>query len=305
VFPILAIVEGQSNYEQVPIEDNEDAKQETKARPSPIEDGDALRSRPVTSSVRAMHRLLCSLGRWTSVFRGFGLLVFTTFCEVLIVSGFAFVPIVPSVVSQVIAALLVVQLQTVWVHSVIGTATSKSFRQRLTGFKTTFRATAIPTVLLQVATLISVASPIVVLHLLKVATEKPMGDFVEVPKLDNNPKNLWTMAVFLAVHAATYAVLCIPALVVLTRIQASLLPVDERTIVPVDRAFELEGSDDKGYLSMAAAFKSFKGSWTRLYKLYVKIAIINFLGQALLAVIMCLEFVFVMLIFAPKASPNA
>lgn len=297
VFPILAIVEGQSSYEQVPIEDHSEAKDATKAGLSPIEESDAPQSRPVTSSVRAMHRLLCSLGRWTSVFRGIGFLILWAFSETVVAFVISLVPIIPEVVSDLFASLLVVQLHTVWVHYIISATESKSFWHRLPSFKTVFRATAIPTLMLHAALEISIAAPVVLFHLLKIATEEPLAGLVEVPKLDNDAKKLWTVPVFLGVHVASLALLYIPAQVVLTRIQASMLPADERTIVAVDRAFGIEGSVDKGYLSMTEALKSCKGSWGRLYKLYVKISLINFAVETLIVLFTGLQFLAMSMIF--------
>lgn len=58
----------------------------------------------------------------------------------------------------------------------------------------------------------------------------------------------------------------IPAQVVLTRVQASLLPGGKKTIVPFDRTFGMEKARERGYLTLMEAWASISGyEWVHIY----------------------------------------
>lgn len=90
--------------------------------------------------------------------------------------------------------------------------------------------------------------------------------------------------------------LVVPANVVLTRVQASLLSDTEETIVPFDRSFggkvvpEIVGGS--GAIGMLDAWKTFDmQSRIRLIKAYVKVFVLQFLVTFVLVVIVVLQFV--------------
>ena len=86
----------------------------------------------------------------------------------------------------------------------------------------------------------------------------------------------WKAVVVFIVMAALRVFLAIPAHVVLTRVQASLLPEEDETIVAFDRSFrgrvEPAVVGGKGYVSPLDAWRTFsRASWVRLVKLYAKL----------------------------------
>lgn len=69
--------------------------------------------------------------------------------------------------------------------------------------------------------------------------------------------------------AVLYAIFVIPSLVVLIRVQASLLPDGERTVVPFDRTFGVQKVWTRGYLTTWESFRSVSlSSWGRVYWIF-------------------------------------
>ncbi|KAK8119471.1 uncharacterized protein PG998_004097 [Apiospora kogelbergensis] len=88
--------------------------------------------------------------------------------------------------------------------------------------------------------------------------------------------DVWKGIVVMVVMLLLTVFLTIPAHVVLTRVQASLLPEHDETIIPFDRSFQgtLEPAivGGHGFVSMKDAWNTFsRASWERLVKLYLKI----------------------------------
>lgn len=104
----------------------------------------------------------------------------------------------------------------------------------------------------------------------------PRGGFNE--PLDMDAIHAGFIIKFVIVTLVTVACsvfVIIPAYVVLVRVQASLLPVQQSTIIPFDRSFggnvEPEVVGGKGYATVTDAWVTFsKTSWRRLLTLYVK-----------------------------------
>ncbi|KAI0129653.1 hypothetical protein BJ170DRAFT_692327 [Xylariales sp. AK1849] len=289
VIPLLAIVESRSNYQRLSLHDDNDLGGDTKRQSTAIEH-DGSESRPVTSSLRATHQVLYSISGWRSLFRGLGCLMVVDTCRALLTFAVSFGSIIPSPIPDIIATLLLVQLSTVWLHLVITTPKAKSFSRRLPDFKTTFRATAIPNMIMLAAVEITVYAPELILRLIHVDTERPYIP-LEGPKIEGNVHGIWKVAIFFGVYLVAFAFLYIPAQVILARTQAALLSEEYETIVPFDRTFGVETAGGKQSLSVSEAWKSFSGSWGRLYKLYVKAAGINYAVQILVGLVIGLEFV--------------
>ncbi len=92
--------------------------------------------------------------------------------------------------------------------------------------------------------------------------------------------------------------LWIPASVVLTRVQASLLPDTEETIVPFDRSFggkivpEIVGGS--GAIGIIDAWKTFdRSSWIRLLKAYVKVFAMQFAVSVFFSIVLVLQLLLV------------
>jgi hypothetical protein len=204
-----------------------------------------------------------------------------------------FLPLIQigALLGALLAQLALAQLGAAWTHIVISSPSDKKFYQRLPPFKKTFEATCFPILAVWLANAVNFAIPALVGRAL--GLKVPGRSNPEIPE---NPPELggdvaWKSLVVFILAVGIQLAAVVPANVLLVRVQASLLPPDEDTIVPFDRSFG--GKVDpvvvsgKGFVSMRDALATVpKASWVRLYKLYAKIVGITFAVYALaLAVI--------------------
>jgi hypothetical protein len=184
-----------------------------------------------------------------------------------------FISFLPALVVVPIAGVLALQLYTTWVHIVISAPSPKTFWQRIPPFKRSFKAVALPTALVFLAAEITRSVPRGLCHLLGMTTWNPSQPDA-APAFDS--ADAWKGLLVLVTGILLHIFVSIPAQVVLTRVQASLLPEEDETIVPFDRAFQgkLEPAivGGAGYVSVKNAWATFsRASWIRLVKLYAKI----------------------------------
>ncbi|UKZ66433.1 uncharacterized protein TrAtP1_007607 [Trichoderma atroviride] len=88
--------------------------------------------------------------------------------------------------------------------------------------------------------------------------------------------------------------LVVPSQVVLTRIQASLLPVEDSTIVPFDRSFggrvQPDTGSDRDYATISDAWHTFsRAHWWGLVILSLKIIFISLSLIVLMSVVIVLQ----------------
>ncbi|KAI1416792.1 hypothetical protein F5Y13DRAFT_100634 [Hypoxylon sp. FL1857] len=278
IFPTLAIVEDPSPPAYEPVSLNEDT-QSIAEENAPLADesgrnscGCGTQSHLITASIRSTYRTLKAISGWRSLFRGLAcylaLGVATSVVYGILVSAF-----VPSLIAGPLSALALVQLYTAWTHIVISVPSSKTFWQRLPPFKKAFQATALPIVMYFFAVELSSFVP----KMLAFA----MGMNIPNPKTPNtipvgDKNDIWKGFIVLLISLVLHVFLVIPTQVILARVQASLLPEDEDTVVPFDRSFQGKVEPaivgGKGFVTIKDAWKSFsRASWVRLVKLYVKI----------------------------------
>lgn len=272
VFPILAIIEDPSPpaYEPVALNDPADANRDPI---SPDADEALGQSTATTASFRATLRAVYGISGWKSLFRGYQFylpaMVATSFCYGLF-GGIG----IPSPIAAPIAAIAMAPLWTGWVHAVIATPSSKTFSQRLLPFGQIFRAVALPLVLYFVAAETSNFVPMILAGALGISGLEagPDGNIVYKPDYHDS----WKALIIIVVALVLKVFIAIPAHVVLIRVQASLLPEDDETIVPFDRTFQnrLEPAiiGGAGHVTVKDAWATFsRASWVRLIKLYIKI----------------------------------
>jgi hypothetical protein len=161
------------------------------------------------------------------------------------------------------------------VHIVITPKSPRHFWQRLPPFGKTFRATYVAILLFCVAQWISAYSPYLVVKILGETLPdftKPRQDWFDH---DINSK-AWIAVPIVLTSILTGFLFQIPAQVLLVRIQASLLPPEEDTIVPFDRSFggrvEPAVVGGKVYPTIKDAVATLgRDSWKRLYLMFFKI----------------------------------
>jgi hypothetical protein len=188
-----------------------------------------------------------------------------------------FIPFVPRGVAAVIGAVIMALLPLTWTHIVISEPSPKFWFRRIPSLKM-WRKVAVPTAVLAVAEQITALVP------LKLAIIAGLTkDARYTAQLSPHDQTMLALAGFgIAALSITLSFLFVlPASVTLTRVQASLLPDTEETIVPFDRSFggkvipEIVGGS--GVLSMLDAWKSFDwSSRMRLIKAYVKVYALTF-----------------------------
>jgi hypothetical protein len=172
-----------------------------------------------------------------------------------------------TIVVAAISGAAVASIHAAWTHKVVSLPTNKTFAQRLPN-KADWKVLALPAA-------IEASMPYISLYLI-VGVAMLMG----LHKLDQEDMDEYNGAQIACLILRIAAVplfaiictlfLCLPALVTLVRIEASLLPEDENTIVPFDRSFGGKVSD-AGKIGFLDAWRSF--NWEarrRLIMLFVK-----------------------------------
>jgi len=234
-----------------------------------------VNKQPITSSIRGtITHLVAHAGRW-SRFRGLRIHFLHSMLFSL-TSTFlsAALPHFPGqmVVVAALSGAAVANVHAAWTHKVVSMPSSQSFLQRIPS-KSDWKILAGPAA-------IQAAMPYISIYLTCAA-----GMMLGLHKLDSEKvreyngaqsASLIVRGILLFVFAVSCTLfLCLPAIVTLVRIEASLVSEDTDTIVPFDRSFGgkvvsqmMGGSGKVGFVE---AWRSF--NWEarrRLIKLFVK-----------------------------------
>ncbi|KAK5657667.1 hypothetical protein OQA88_2739 [Cercophora sp. LCS_1] len=288
LIPAIAIVEDPNPPAYEPVALDESAADQGPAALVP--------GKPITSSLRATRRLLSSVAGWRAYFRGFVCAAVLAAAEGSLSQIFgSFLPLIP--VGALLARLALTQFGTAWTHIVMTAPTERKFYQRLPPFKKAFEATCFPLLAIWVADSAAVVIPLLVAQALGL----PIPRFGEEPT--DPPQNFdgaaaWKSLVIFVVAIIIHFGAVVPTNVLLTRVQASLLPEDEETIVPFDRSFggKVEPAivGGKGFVSMRDALATFPvSSWVRIYKLYAKVIAVSFAAWLAFVAVLIPEFILI------------
>lgn len=251
---------------------------------STIKDPEQAAARPpyITSSFR---QTIKHLGGVSGRFRGFWVFVANALIVQWIANMLIFIPFVPRGVATVIGSVIVALLPLTWTHIVISEPSPKFWFRRIPSVKM-WRKVAVPTAVLAVAEQITALVP------LKLAIVAGLNkDAKYTAQLSPRAQAMLALEGFgiAALSIALSFLFVLPASVTLTRVQASLLPDTEETIVPFDRSFggkvipEIVGGS--GVLSMLDAWTSFDwSSRLRLVKAYAKVYALTFLATMLFSI---------------------
>jgi len=223
----------------------------------------------ITSSFR---QTVKHLGGFSGRFRGFWVFVANAFLVQWIANMLIFIPFVPRGVAAVVGSVIMALLPLTWTHIVISEASPKFWFRRIPSLKM-WRKVAVPTAVLAVAQQITALVPLE-LAIIAGLTK----DAKYTAQLSPHEQTMLALEGFgiAALSIVLSFLFVLPASVTLTRVQASLLPDTEETIVPFDRSFggkvipEIVGGS--GVLGMLDAWKSFDwSSRLRLIKAYAKV----------------------------------
>lgn len=274
LFPVLAMIEDPAPPAYDPVSLNDDGQSVVDdAAPHADEAAHAVQTRQITASLRDTDRAIRAVAGWRSYFRGLACYVAPTVSVLFVYGIVGTVSFVPRIAAALISALALVHLYTAWLHIVISAPSPKRFWQRLPNYNTAFKATALPTCIYFAVIEIQTALPRFLARLMHMTTWDPSKpNEIPTPRDGDSWKGLIVMITSILITVF----LTIPAHVVLTRCQASLLPEEDETIVPFDRSFQgkLEPAivGGRGYVTVKDAWETFsRASWIRLVKLYVKV----------------------------------
>ena len=233
--------------------------------------------KPITSSLRTTHRLLYISG-WHGYTRGIGCAMFTGFCTAMLAGFVTLHTPLPHFVGSFIATLVFTQLSTAWVHIVITTPSTRSWFRRTLPFRFVFRATALPLLAHWAASVASIELPRLMAIVLGLQNFMPGGQVDRPDVVINLPRLLLKGTPVAALAIFLYLFAVIPAQVILRRVQASLLPPTEDTIIPFDRSFKgkldpaVLGGGSETFLTMRDALTTFgREGWKRLVKMILKV----------------------------------
>jgi len=243
-----------------------------------------VRQKPITSSIRGtVKHLVAHAGKWAR-FRGFKVHALYSLAFSLAIQFFSgfftslFFGGLPgqAIIVSGLAGAAVANLHAAWTHKVVSMPSEATFWQRVPS-KSSWKALA-------PAAAISAAMPYISLYLTAGVAILLGLHKVNPENLDQYTSRQWACLAVRGLATVVFAIftslfLCIPATVTQVRIEASLLPEEQDSIVPFDRTFGgkvvgqlLGGTGRIGFLD---AWRSF--NWEarrRLIKLYVKIGAI-------------------------------
>lgn len=230
-----------------------------------------LRPKFVTASFRTSVRHLRSVGGFAACFRGFALFLVNSFFTQMI-AGIVSLAL-PRSLANIVTVVALSQLALEWTHIVISEPSPKPWYKRIPGPKT-WRKVAGPTALLAICEQLAVFIPVHIAIAIGM-TDNPTN----LTPHERNMLGFKGLALVLLGFVLAFF-LVIPANVILTRVQASLLPDSDETIVPFDRTFggkfvpEIIGGSGVGLLD---AWRTFDwASRIRLVKAYAKLFAMEF-----------------------------
>ncbi|OAA81540.1 hypothetical protein LEL_01085 [Akanthomyces lecanii RCEF 1005] len=292
IYPIFSMIEDENPPAYAPLSAADDEEQAAgrSARPT----GGAPQT--VTSSLRAVTRLLHAVAGVRGFFRGIvfyaiqylmTLVLIELFTQAL---GLAFTPL-----ATLLAALTLVQFSAAWVHIVMThPVPGVSHFRRLPPFKRAFDATWRPILLNWVALEFVRWVPAALFALLGVNIPE-LKDGGRTDVSDVTGADMAKVVVIAVVSAFVGIALVIPTHVILVRVQASLLPVEDDAIIPFDRSFqgkvEPAVAGGRGYATIREAWSTFsRAGWRRLITLYIKAFLVTMGVYALIVAVAIPEF---------------
>lgn len=235
---------------------------------------------PLTSSIRNTLRHLTSIGGFRARWRGLGCALIYNLVHSLAVSFismavfmFTGLPVFGRVIANILATVLCARIHMVWTHIVVSEPSSLTCSQRLSqSDRKVWRALALPALVHSIAELATYGLP------------AAMFIFVG-PEMDGPKANEHAMIrgiISLVAFAMLNVLILLPATVTRTRVEASFLSEDDKTIVPFDRTFNgavnmLSLDSRAGRRSLfVEAWRSFDmSSRIRLVRFFIKEAAIE------------------------------
>jgi hypothetical protein len=191
-----------------------------------------------------------------TLFRGFPIFVLLSFFEIIVgIICRALFPQFISTALEVVLTLTLVQFYALWTHQVLTYPSAKTMSQRVPLFATAFRATAIPLVTVKLLQRFLSFTGYIVVH------RDIFSKSYSIP-----------LKLFVVAGLGSLVFALISAQIVLARIQASLLPADEKTVIPIDNAIGSSRDGDSEVLGLKEAWVTIRrNAWKRLAVRYIQV----------------------------------
>ncbi|MCJ1470130.1 hypothetical protein MMC07_008775 [Pseudocyphellaria aurata] len=240
-----------------------------------------VKTKPITAKIRTtMKHLRAQAGPW-SRFRGLHVYILYHLLYVILFNFLSAAfsrTIIPQPVAAVLTSVALCRWNLLWTHSIISTPSTRSFWQRIPKFDSV-KKILMPAAMCAVAEQVAIYVPNDMFRTFGLSAYSNPEHFGKVGE-ETQKHALFQLLMVAAVGIVTSFLILLPATVTLTRVQASLLPEEEETIVPLDRSFggkvEPRIVGGTGAVSMLDAWKTFDyAARIRLVKLYVKIFLIE------------------------------
>ena len=236
-----------------------------------------VKQKPITSKMRTTIKHICAQAGPLARVRGIHVSIIYQLLHGAII-GFFSTSVVSHPVARpfiaVLASILLCRLQMTWTHIVISKPSDKSWFKRIPS-RAAVRNILIPTAVFAIAEQASIHVPKALYFLCTQAYDEESNVNV------GRAQNIAFLQMFLIglIGLGIFVLVVIPADVTLKRVQASMLPEEDDSIVPFDRTFagkvkpEMGGS---GAVTMFDAWMSFdRSARIRLMKLYLKVFLVS------------------------------
>ena len=237
-----------------------------------------VKQKPITSSIRSTIKHIKARGGRLARFRGLHVAIIYHMALSVgtnILSSFLGTKSRPFVF--VFVSIVLTRIHMTWTHIVISEPSEKRWFRRYPSAKASKNA-ILPTAVLAIAQQLALYLPAV---LFIMAHENWYKSSVHSIKVDDSKKvALFQLAMAAMTGIFTVVLIVIPADVTLKRVQASMLPEEDESIVPFDRTFggkvvpEVVGGS--GAVRMIDAWRTFdRSARIRLLKLYLKVFLVQ------------------------------
>ena len=233
-----------------------------------------VKQKPITSKLRTAVKHLKAQGGRLARFRGLHVSLMYHLVHSIIVHLFTAnaSPLARSIV-HIVTTVALCRFYMTWTHIVISAPSTKRWYQRIPSVKAG-KNIIIPAAVFAIAQQVAIYVPR--------ALFLAVGETLQNPSdYGSNPETVQKVALVQMLLVGLIAIssiilIVIPADVTLKRVQASMLPEDDESIVPFDRTFagqvkpEILGGS--GAVSMLDAWKTFdRSARIRLMKIYAKV----------------------------------
>ncbi|KAK8159859.1 hypothetical protein IWX90DRAFT_313305 [Phyllosticta citrichinensis] len=254
-----------------------------------------VNTKPITSKIRSTIKHITSQAGWTARFRGmlFGLLyVMAVGAATSLLNAVMPRIMLPFsiILNSILVAIVTAPMHMIWTHATIAMP-GKKFMARYAAIKGSYKQLWLPAMVYE-------AVQLLVFFQAGCSGQLVQHDLARVSNTDLANSARWLAGLRIAgvvgalVTVAFFVVL--PAKVQLVRVEASMLPDEDDTIIPFDRTFDgkvvpkvLGGSGAIGFMD---AWRSFnREARLRLIKLFVKIFLVSTAIFFLAVHIMALE----------------